>query len=152
TVQLFDGNTLLDTKTIDASGQATFFTTQLSAGLHSITATFLKNDNSISGTSDAVGLQVDRADLTITASDRSKTYGQSVTFAGTEFTTSGLLNSDTVTSVALTSGGAVATSTVAGSPYSIVASNAVGSGLDNYTIHFANGSLMVNRALLSVGA
>ena len=46
----------------------------------------------------------------------SKTYGQTVTFAGTEFTDSGLVNGDTVTSVTLTSAGAAATATVAGSP------------------------------------
>ena len=45
------------------------------------------------------------------------------------FTTSGLVNSDTVTSVSLSSPGAAATATVAGSPYAIVASGAVGSGL-----------------------
>ena len=58
-----------------------------------------------------------------------KTYGQTATFAGTAFTTSGLVNSDTVTSVSLSSTGAAATATVSGSPYAIVASAAVGSGL-----------------------
>ena len=43
-----------------------------------------------------------------------------MTFAGTEFTTSGLVNADTVTSVTLTSAGAAATARVAGSPYWIV--------------------------------
>ena len=46
----------------------------------------------------------------------SKTYGQTATFAGTEFTTSGLVNGDTVTSVSLTSSGAAATATVAARP------------------------------------
>ena len=41
-------------------------------------------------------LTVNPAALTITADDRTKTYGQTVTFAGTEFSTSGLLNADTV--------------------------------------------------------
>ncbi len=58
-----------------------------------------------------------------------KTYGDAVTFAGTEFTTSGLINGDAVSSVTLTSAGAAATATVAGSPYDIVASGAVGTGL-----------------------
>ena len=39
------------------------------------------------------------AQLSVIASNRSKTYGQAVTFAGTEFTTAGLLNSDSVTSM-----------------------------------------------------
>ena len=88
------------------------------------------------------------APLTITANDRTKTYGQTVVFAGTEFTSSGLLNTDTVTSVTLTSPGAVATATVAGSPYPITPSAAVGSGLGNYTISYAErGSDRLSRPI-----
>ena len=58
---------------------------------------------------------------------------------------SGLVNGDTVTSVTLTSTGAAATATVAGSPYAIVPSAAVGTGLSNYTISYVNGSLTVTR-------
>src|SRR5208282_331064 len=65
-------------------------------------------------------LTVSAAALTVTATNRSKTYGQTVTFAGTEFTTSGLLNGNTVTSTTITSSGAAATAAVAGSPYSII--------------------------------
>ena len=52
----------------------------------------------------------------------------------------------------LTSTGAAATANVAGSPYAIVPSAAVGSGLGNYTINYANGSLTVNPAPLTVTA
>ena len=97
-------------------------------------------------------LSVSRAPLKITANNRSKTYGQAVTFAGTEFTTSGLVNADTVTSVTLTSAGAAGTATVAGSPYSIVPSAAVGSGLGNYTISYPNGTLSVSPAPLNITA
>src|SRR5208337_246727 len=81
-------------------------------------------------------LTVSAAPLTVTANNRTKTYGQAVTFAGTEFTTVGLVNSDTVTSATLTSSGAAATATVAGSPFTIVPSAAVGTGLGNYTISY----------------
>ena len=74
------------------------------------------------------------AALTITASDQTKPYGTTFTFAGTEFTATGLQGTDSVTSVTLTSAGAPATATVAGSPYPIVPSAAVGTGLANYTI------------------
>src|SRR6202034_2189813 len=67
-------------------------------------------------------LTVTPALLTITANSASKTYGQTATFASTAFTTSGLLNSDSVSSVSLSSTGAPATATVSGSPYAIVAS------------------------------
>ena len=91
-------------------------------------------------------LTVNPASLTITANSISKVYGQVVTFAGTEFTTSGLLNSDKVTSVMLTSAGTTAGATVASSPYDVVPSAAVGSGLGNYTISYVNGKLTVNPA------
>ena len=90
--------------------------------------------------------------LTITASNRTKTYGDAVIFAGTEFTTAGLVNGDAVTSVTLTSAGAAATATVAGSPYPIVPSQALGSGLGNYTIGYVNGTLNVVPAALTITA
>ena len=90
------------------------------------------------------------APLTITANNHLKTYGQTVTFAGTEFTASGLTNADTVSSVTLTSSGAAASATVGGSPYSIVPSAATGTGLGNYNITYANGTLTLNPAPLVV--
>ena len=94
----------------------------------------------------AGNLTVTPAPLTITANSATKTYGQTVTFAGTEFTASGLVNSDSVASVTLSSTGAAATAAVNGSPYAIIASSAVGSGLGNYTISYVNGSLTVIKA------
>jgi parallel beta-helix repeat protein len=95
-------------------------------------------------------LTVNPAPLTILANNLTKTYGQTETFAGTAFSTTGLLNSDSVSSVSLSSTGAAASATVSGSPYAIVASGAVGSGLGNYTIDYANGSLTVNPAVTAV--
>ena len=46
--------------------------------------------------------------LTITADNQGKTYGFTLTFNGTEFTSDGLINTDTVTSVTLYSDGAIA--------------------------------------------
>ena len=104
-------------------------------------------------TYDVGHLTVDPALLTITANSTSKTYGGTVTFAGTEFAVSPstpLLNSDTVTGVTLTSTGAATTADVAGSPYGIVASAATGSGLGNYSISYVNGGLTVNPAPLTI--
>ena len=97
-------------------------------------------------------LTVDKATLSITASNLSKAYGQSMAFAGTEFARVGLTNSDTLTSVALTSAGAAASATVAGSPYSIVPSGATGTGLTNYTISYNSGLLLVNPTPLTITA
>jgi len=98
----------------------------------------------------AQSVTVTPAALTITADRTSKTYGDSVTFAGTEFTESGLVtaNGDMITSVALTSAGATAAGQVAGSPYTIVPTAAVGSGLSNYTITYDDGTLTVNKHAL----
>ena len=99
-----------------------------------------------------VSLIVSPAQLTITANNRTKTYGQMVTFSGTEFAPTGLINGNTVTSITLTSSGAMAAATVSGSPYSIVPSAAIGTGLSNYTIVYANGALAVSPAVLAITA
>jgi hypothetical protein len=101
-------------------------------------------------TTAATTADITAAPLTITANNRTKTYGATVTFAGTEFTASGLMGSDNVTSVTLTSAGAAAGATVAGSPYAIVASAATGTGLGNYTISYVNGSLTLSKASIGL--
>lgn len=95
-------------------------------------------------------LSVTAAPLTITASNRTKTYGQALAFAGTEFATSGLLNADNVASVTLTSSGTPSAATAAGSPYVIIPTAAVGTGLGNYNISYVNGALTVTPALLTI--
>src|SRR6185295_9710475 len=97
-------------------------------------------------------LTITQAALTVTASNQVKTYGQTATFAGTEFSTAGLIDGDTVTNVTLTSRGVAATASVAESPYAIVPSAAIGTGLDNYTISYINGMLTVTPAPLTVTA
>ena len=91
-------------------------------------------------------LTVSNKTLTIAANNTNKVYGQTLALAGTGFTSSGLANADTVTSVTLTSAGTAATATVAGGPYAIVPSAAVGSGLANYSISYANGTLAITPA------
>ena len=86
--------------------------------------------------------------LTITANDTNKLYGQTVTFAGTEFSTAGLINSDSVASVSLTSAGSVSTAAVG--TYSIVPGSATGSGLTNYSLTYSNGTLTVNPATVAL--
>lgn len=90
--------------------------------------------------------------LIITANDISKLYGTELTFDGTEFSVTGLAEGDSVTSVTLASAGTAATAQVAGSPYVITPSDPVGTGLDKYTLVFADGSLTVVPAPLTVTA
>lgn len=95
-------------------------------------------------------MTVNKAPLTITANSAAKTFGAAVTFAGTEFTTTGLVNGDTVTSATLTSTGATASAAVGS--YAITPSAAVGTGLANYTATYVNGTLTVSRPTITVTA
>ncbi|MFL6698768.1 MAG: beta strand repeat-containing protein, partial [Vitreoscilla sp.] len=88
--------------------------------------------------------------LTVTANNASHVYGDTTTFSGSEFTSTGLVNGDAVTSLALTSAGAAATAGVG--TYAITGSAALGSGLSNYTIRYANGTLSVTPKALTVTA
>ena len=118
-----------------------------------LSVTFTPADsNSYLPVTNIVSINVLKAPLTITANNTNKVYGQTVTLAGTEFASSGLVNNDTVTRVNLTSAGAGAAATVAGSPYAIVPSAATGTGLTNYTISYANGTLSMSSKALTITA
>jgi hypothetical protein len=95
-------------------------------------------DTNHTGSNDSADFSIGLRRLDITATDQAKTYGETFTFAGTEFTTGAnqLVTGDSVTTVTLMSAGAAATATVAGSPYSITPSVALGAGLANYDIHY----------------
>jgi len=94
------------------------------------------------------------APLIVTANNASKTYGEAITFAGTEFASAGLVGGETIGLVQLASAGSVATAGVVGSPYAITASDASGGTFlpANYSIAYQKGALTVNKAALSVTA
>ncbi len=95
-------------------------------------------------------LTVAPRNMTITAGSMAKVYGEAVSFSGTEYMAAGLVNSDTVTGLSLTSTGAAASATVGS--YSLVPSGATGSGLDNYSISYVNGALTVGPRPLAITA
>jgi filamentous hemagglutinin family protein len=97
---------------------------------------------------------ITQAPLSVTADNASKTYGQTVSFAGSEFTSSGLQGGETIGSVSLSSTGAAAAAGVSGSPYAIPPSNATGGTFSagNYSITYNNGSLTIAPAALTVTA
>ncbi|MEN9863109.1 MAG: hypothetical protein RLZZ601_873 [Pseudomonadota bacterium] len=101
-------------------------------------------------------LSIDQANLTITANSTSKIYGQTLGFAGTEFTSTALKNSETLTGANLTSAGAAATAAVnGGTNYTIAINNATGANgfvASNYNITYTNGNLTVNPAPLGIAA
>lgn len=101
-------------------------------------------------------LSINQANLTITANNISKIYGQTLGFAGTEFTSTALKNSETLTGANLTSSGAAATAAVnGGTNYTIAINNATGANgfvASNYNITYTNGNLTVSPAPLGIAA
>lgn len=94
-------------------------------------------------------LDITPASLTVSAAGQSSIYGDTVNLGNTDFTVSGLKNSDTVRSVSLTSS---ATDTSSVGSYSISASNAQGSGLENYNITYKGNDIDITPAALTVSA
>ncbi len=97
------------------------------------------------------------APLTITANNVSKTYGSTLTggSGSTAFTSSGLVNSETIGSVTIAYGtGSAATAAVATYSGSVTPSAATGGtfSASNYSITYATGSITVNTASLTVTA
>jgi hypothetical protein len=100
-------------------------------------------------------LAVTPAALQITAGNQSKTYGTTLNLGTSNFSQTGLVtaNGDAISGVTLASLGAASSAGVdGGTPYAIVASNAIGTGLSNYTISYVNGALAVNPAALQITA
>ncbi len=148
TVTFMNGTSALGTPLPLTNATAALTVTSLPAGTDAVTAVYNGDANNQGSTSAASSIQVAQAMLTVTANSTSKTYGQTLSFAGTEFATSGLVNSDSVTSVTLASAGAAASAAVG--TYTIVPSAAVGSGLNNYAITYANGTLTITPEIITV--
>ncbi|MBB2199943.1 MBG-2 domain-containing protein, partial [Gluconacetobacter sp. 1c LMG 22058] len=94
-------------------------------------------------------LTIDPAALTVTALDQTSTYGTTPNLGTTAFSTTGLVNGDTVSSVSLTTAATGASSV---GSYSIGASAAQGSDLANYAVTYQPGSLTIDPAALTVTA
>ncbi len=111
-----------------ATGDPSDYTTGFTAGSFAITA----------------------ASLTITANNIIKCNGATYNFTGTEFTTAGLANGDGVSSISLSSTGASSSATPGSYPITITPGSATGTGLNNYTINYANGTLKVEALVLAM--
>ena len=103
-------------------------------------------------------LTVSQKALTVTASGQSTTYGSALALGSSAFTTSGLVNGDTVSAVTLnqnsntTVPATQAAGSYTGAINGILASGATGTGLSNYTISYVPGALTVSPATLTVTA
>jgi len=87
--------------------------------------------------------------LSVAANNASKIYGTTLTFSGTEFTPSGLIGTDAISTVTLTSLGTVNTANVGA--YAITPSNATFSvgNASNYNITYVDGQLTVTPSVLT---
>ncbi|UYK85851.1 filamentous hemagglutinin N-terminal domain-containing protein [Xanthomonas sacchari] len=94
------------------------------------------------------GIAITPATLTVTATSGSKTYGSTLNLSG--YRVSGLIGSDSVSAVALSSAGAGSGAAVGN--YAVTASGATGAGLSNYVVNYVDGSLRVDPATLRIVA
>jgi hypothetical protein len=127
----------------DAGAQALSRTSGLTVSNPNYTA----EEGAVSGS-----VSISQAPLTVTASNASKVYGQTPTLSN--FTSSGLVEGQSIGSATLSSSGAAVTAGVTGSPYSIVVSEATGGNFTpgNYSIMYVNGALTVTPLAVAVAA
>ncbi len=90
-VTFYDGSTALDTATLDGSGDASFTTSILTGGSHTITAVYGGDGNYNSSTLSAVDQTVNQAASTtaLTSSENPATFGDDVTFTATVSSSAG---------------------------------------------------------------
>ena len=122
----------------------------LHSGAISCTIGSLSSHNYSFGSPTAGDLDITKGALTVHAINQSKTYGDADTLGTTAFFVSGLVGTDSVATVTLTSSGTGAPAP--SGTYPIIASDASGSGLANYDISYETGTLTVNQAILTVSA
>ena len=124
--------------------------TNSAVGSYAIVASGLSSTNYAISYTNGV-LSVTNGELTVSASNQSKVYGATLVFAGTEFSVSGLVSTDSVSGASLSSLGAGAGAGTG--TYGISITNAAGdAGLTNYQITYVPGSLTVGQAGLGVSA
>ena len=149
TVTFTDGSLTLGSASLTGSAPftATFATSLLSAGSHSITATFGGDSIFDVSPSTPVSVVVNPAPLTVTAANASKLYGQ----ANPPLTGSivGIKNGDNITATYATT----ATQSSPVGTYPIVPALVdPDSKLGNYTVTSINGTLTINPAPLTITA
>jgi len=151
-VTFFDGSNVLGPGTTlsgaATSATSTFSVSTLTAGAHSISAVYVATGNFLGSTSSTLSQTVNKAPLTITASDQTKVYGAAQPTLTASY--SGFVNGET--SASLTTQPTLTTTATASShvgTYSITANGAVDS---NYSITYVAGSLSVTTAPLTITA
>jgi filamentous hemagglutinin family protein len=145
-----------DSVTLDSSGATgAFVSADVANGITVNTSGFIAggvDSANYTLSQPSLSANITRYSLTITANNRGKEYGDIVSFAGTEFNSSGLQNGETIGSVTLSSAGAGSSATV--NTYSILASAATGGTFNaaNYTIDYVDGVLTVDPKSINISA
>lgn len=147
---LVNGDSVTATVGLVAGGNVLSPAATTPAGVYSQAVTGLVGDNgdyTLAQTGNSPGsLTINPAPLTVKARDAAKIGGQAVTFGGSAFIASGLVNGDRVSGVTLSSPGAAADAPAGG--YPLHPSAADGSGLGNYDITYVDGVLTVTPSPL----
>jgi subtilase family serine protease len=141
-VTFSEGSTTLGLGTTDAAGRATYTTSALGAGTHTLTATW-----SGSGSSGNVTQTVTPAALTITADNQTQVYGSADPVLTASY--SGFVAGDTS---AVVSGLLLSTPATPSSGVGSYPITASGASAANYTISYGSGTLTVTPATLTVTA
>ena len=153
TVTFYDGVTALGSGPL-TSGVATYITSALAAGPHSITAGYGGDSLYAGSTSGVLPQSVNSTALTITANNTNETYvyGMPAFTGGNGVTYAGFVNGETnsVLGGILSYGGTAQGVTNAGI-YTIVPSGLTNAVNTNYTIGYANGALTISQATPVIG-
>jgi hypothetical protein len=145
-VTFMDGNQVLGTVALNADGEAVFSTSTLLAGNHSIVAIFAGDAQYGGSTSATLSETVNAKVLTITVNDASKTYGSANPAFGAH--ADGFVLGEDLSALA----GSLAFYTGANSSSGAGSYVINGSGLTsfNYDITYVDGSLLIDKAVLTV--
>lgn len=151
TVTFRDGATVLGSRTLDGSGVATLTANSLTVGTHTITATYEGAEMYVSSSGTLSGGQVvQRATLTVTATNASRAYGSSnPTFT---YTVTGFVLGENAS--VLSGSPSISTTATPTSPvgdYTITITQGSLSAA-NYSFTFVNGTLSVEQVNLTITA
>jgi polygalacturonase len=143
-----ESSTPLSTVSLDASGTASLTLNSLSAGTHSFTASFQGGGGFGASTSDTAAVSVLPAPLTITADDKTMTFGDAL--PALTYTPTGFVNGDTAS--VLSGSPQLSTAATSSSPAGTYPTTASAGTLiaANYTFNFVNGTLTINPAAPAV--
>jgi len=143
-----EGTTQLNTASLDGSGAATFTPGLLNAGAHTFSASYAGGSGFLASDSAPLIVNVTPAPLTITADDKTITFGDAV--PALTYTPAGFVNGETASvlsgspqlSTTATSNSPAGTYIITASPGTLTA--------ENYAFTFVNGALTINAATPTV--